>query len=673
MAETERRDQDDRDAANTTVNAYLRRDKTNTTRHRLSDQLRPHLILAGLWLTAGAGHLVALATGGATLVVTAVVAIALAPALGAYLMRRKRNRPVTGRQVAGVAAGTGWLAWVIAAGPSWTATAVLLAAGYAASLRWWRRWRIPDPPPEPPPPEGPGADHPPRLWADNIGHAGGKLPGSRLEHEEVIATGLRYLAPLVPGKHDLGDALAALPKLRTGLRLRRDQDLVLEHPDPERHPKADESVISVTIVRRSRILSDAVTWPGPTYDPAAGTIRLGPYVDGEGTGEWLVHADNGAWGGFLAGSIGSGKSRMLDSIALGLAVAGVAVWYGDPQGGASSPFLMQHADYRARTVAGIRDMLRMAQKVKRLRQAENALNAWEGWTPEQGRPGLGVIIDECHAALDDPECQRLAATLAREGRKVGIFVILADQVATLDAFGAGAGADALRSSVCSGNLLILRSKTYNTKNVLPGVDVDPTKFPRIPGYAYLIDDTGKRRSAPLRGYYLTDQARDEWGERITWPALDDGAAGAAGGGYRDRHHQAMVDQAALGEWVAAMREGREPTAEGAMATMPAEPRPAGGDGTDHPGFRLVPFPRWSDWQQQTQPAAAPAGPRTSVEVVYGLVAAGVSSPGELQARSGYSETGVRNALRQLAEAGRVRRDRHGVWTPTTRREETPAA
>lgn len=60
-------------------------------------------------------------------------------------------------------------------------------------------------------------------------------------------------------------------------------------------------------------------------------------------------------------------------------------------------------------------------------------------------------------------------------------------------------------------------------------------------------------------------------------------------------------------------------------------------------------------------------------MVYGLVAAGVSSAGELQARSGYSETGVRNALRQLAECGRVRRDRHGVWTPTTRREETLAA
>lgn len=664
MAETERRDQDDRDAANTTVNAYLRRDKTNTTRHRLSDQLRPHLILAGLWLTAAGGHLVVLAAGDATLVVTAMVAIALAVTINAYLMRRKRNRPVTGRHVAGVTAGTGWLAWATAAGPSWTATAVLLAAGYAASLRWWRRHRLPDPPPEGPPPEGPGADYPPRLWADNIGCNGGKLPGSRLEHEQVIATGLRYLAPLVPGKQELGDALAALPKLRTGLRLRRDQDLILEHPDPKLHPTADESVISVTIVRRSRVLDAAVPWPGPTYDPAAGTIRLGPYVDGEGTAEWLVHADNGGWGGFLAGSIGSGKSRMLDCIALGLAAAGCAVWYGDPQGGASSPFLMQHADHRARNVAGIRELLRLAQKVKQLRQAENALHGWEGWAPEQGRPGLGIIIDECHAALNDPECQRLCAELAREGRKVGVFVILADQVATLDAFGSGADADALRSSVCSGNQLILRSKTYNTKNVLPGVDVDPTKFPRIPGYAYLIDDTGKRRSAPLRGYFLTDEARDEWGEKITWPALDDGSAGAAGTGYRDRRRQDDVDKIALGEWVAALREGREPSADHAMASVLADPsRPAGGDGSDHPGFRLVPFPRWSDWQQEAQPAAHAAA-RTSVDVVYQLVAAGISSPGELQARSGYSETGVRNALRQLAEAGRVRRDRHGVWTPT---------
>jgi hypothetical protein len=647
------KDRAGQDPATTTVNAYLRRDHRDRMTYRLRRHARPHLILAGLWAAAAAGHVGGLVVGDPTLVAAAVGPLALAAAVGGLLRRRRRS----GRQVAGSLAAVGWLTWVTAAGPSWGTTAVLVVVGLAASLRWWRRIRLPDPPLQLPPPLADDVDpnHPPALWAKHNASDGAALPRSYLTVETETTTGLRYDLRLVPGRQTLAKALGVLPQLRTGLLLRPHQDLILEQ-----HPDADESVVALTIVRQSPVLSVSVEWPGHTYDQAAGTVALGPYVDAEGTAEWIVRTTNRLHGGFLAGSIGSGKSRMLEGLALGYAEAGCAVWFGDPQGGASSAFLADHADDAARSVAGIHGMLQHAQRAKALRQVENALNRWEGWTPEQGRPGLVIIIDECHRALEVPEIQALATELAREGGKLGIALVLASQVATLDAFGGKGGADALRSSVCSGNLVILRSKTRNTSNVLPGVDVNPTTFPRIPGYAYLIDDTGTRRTAPLRGYYLTDEARDTAAEAVIWPELDEAAAGAIGADYRNRRALAERDMTALSEWYSAMREGRQPSTVPPLLQRPAEatavPRPAPAG----PGPRVMRVIRW-----RTHRVAGTQAPRrNAADAVYDLVAAGIVSPGELAKQSGYSDRQVYNALAALADAGRVHNPRKGVWEPT---------
>lgn len=72
---------------------------------------------------------------------------------------------------------------------------------------------------------------------------------------------------------------------------------------------------------------------------------------------------------------------------------------------------------------------------------------------------------------------------------------------------------------------------------------------------------------------------------------------------------------------------------------------------------------WS-LRRQRREAAAP------VDVVYDLIADGVTSPGELEARSGYSETRVRNALKQLADEGKVYRVRLGVWEPARAADRT---
>jgi NTP pyrophosphatase (non-canonical NTP hydrolase) len=641
----------DRDATPATSRA--RRGERDTMRYRLRRQLRPYLILGGLWAGATAVHYAGRAAGDAA----GLLVVVPAGAGAVWLMVAYRRRKLTGRYAAGLTAGALWCGWVAAAGPSWLAAAALLTVGYAASLRWWRRWRIPDPPVDPAPPPGPDPMYPPRLWAAHNAGTGGPLPDSRLTGETTVAAGERYDLHLVPGKQTLSGALQALPKLRTGLRLLPSQDLILE-----RHPVLDESVLSATIVRRSPVLTADVSWPGRTYDPAAGTITLGPYVDGDGIAEWQVHTANRLHGGFLAGSTGSGKSRMLEALGLGYAEAGCVVWFGDPQGGASSPFLAEHADDAGLSLDGIRAMLQQALRLKQYRQAENHLNRWEGWTPEQARPGLALVIDECHQATAVKDLQAMLTVLAREGGKVGIVLVLASQVATLDAFGESAGnaADALRSSVCSGNLVILRSKTRNTQRVLPGVDVDATVFPRIPGYAYLIDDTGTRRTAPFRGWYLTDQARDTAAGVVIWPELDQAGALVAGESYQNRRALAAAALAAQAELHAAMAgmtwQPAPPAVQAAPVRAGDMPTPAA-------------LPKWSDYAPAAgvggnRPESTPPVRRTAVDVIAELVAAGVSSPGELQIRSGYGETQVRNALRELVDVGRVRKVRHGEYEAT---------
>lgn len=630
------REQEIRRRRGATVTARARQTEDGMI-HRLRAQAVPHAVISGM----AAGGTLAGALAGTTGSPGALgLAVAGLGAAGATAWVRRRGGGLRGLAV-GVA-GACWCGWVTAAGMSWDALATLAVGGYTAALPWWRRHRLSDPPETAPPPapvQDPDATSPPRLWAQHIACSGGPLPGTRLSGERRMRSGVRYALHLVPGRQTLARALAAVPELRTGLRLRPGQDLVLEP-----HPDADEATVQLTIVQRSPVLTQATPWPGGTYDAETGTIAIGPYVDGEGVACWRLHTPDSLWGGFIAGSIGSGKSRTMEAIALGLAEAGAAVWYADGQDGSSSPFLAERADWFTYGT-GILEMLQAAQRVKRLRQVENRMRRWAGWRPDQTRPGLVIIIDECHVPMADPQCQTIAAELAREGRKVGISLIMASQVATLDAFGGGPGADALRSSVCAGNMLIMRSLTRTTRHVLPGVDVDPTTFPDCPGYGYLIDYTRQRRSAPARSYFLADDAMEAAAEAVQWSELEQAAAGAAGKVYA-RRREAADTEAELAELFAALAGGQAPAAI-RPAPAPQEALPS------VPRFPAVPVLR-----------LVPAG-RTAVDVVADLLAQGVSSTGDIRRRAGYGETAVREALATLAAQGRARRVRHGVWEPVT--------
>ncbi|MGH8879508.1 MAG: hypothetical protein ACRD0P_19525, partial [Stackebrandtia sp.] len=450
---------------------------------------------------------------------------------------------------------------------------------------------------------------------------------------------------------------------RTGLHITPGQDLIIEA-----HPTLSEAVVQLTFVRSSPLLDPdkPVHWPGPTYNRETGDLDLGPHVDGDGMARWKLVADNRLYGGYLSGATGSGKSLMMASIALAAAGEGAVVWYADPQRGASYPWLADRADWTARNEAEALVMLQAARRVKELGQDYLALHGGEGYQGSDDRPELVIIIDECHRVFRDERAQDVATEIAREGGKCGVAIVAASQVATLDVFGPQKGQDALRSSLLITNLVLLRTKSTNTTRVLPGVDVDPTKFPRVPGYAYLQDDTGKRRNAPFRGYYLTDEARDEWESQITWRSLPPAFAQAAGADYRLRHEKAQQAIAAIAARIAAAEAGLPLPSQPSETERATPVMEAGTPIPSNPftGAAVLQFPSVKAVKWDAKPGAAAVPVRnttTARDVVFGLICQDVTETGDIITRSGYSPTQVRRVLDSLVADKAIVRDRHGVW------------
>ena len=655
-------------------------------RYRLRYQTRPFVAMSLLVAAAGAARAAAHLTGDQADVATATAGAAFVAAVVVSVATRRLSGKRARRwaTICSLAAAS-WLTWVAHVGLSFDAvtllgmlTFVLLAWPSGADRSsYWERHRIPDTVPAEPEPAMPAAEarlegyaH---LWATYCGGtSNGPLLGSWLTSHETMDSGERFVLQLVPGKHFLGDVIQALPKLRTGLHLMPNQDLIVE-----RHPVLNETCLQLTIVTKSKALHQgSVDWPGPNYDPAAGTIALGPFIDDDGLARWNLYVDNRMRGGAVFGATGSGKSRLLDSLGLSMAATDcTVVWFGDPQQGASSPMLSKHADYVARGVPAIREMLAMAMLVKELRELENAYHGLEGFVPSPQRPGLAILIDECHEAFADPEIQYMATILARAGGKLGIAIVAASQTVTQDTFGTASrakDAEALRSSLFAGNLLLFYLESPNAKSILR-LDVDPSQFPKIAGYAYRVNRTGKGRSAPLRCFYLRDEIRDDWAGRIVWRGLDDGASGTIGDAYRRRKEQAAADRESLAAKIAALHEGKRPAAAPAaaaagpaVATVRAA-APAASALLAISTENVIAFPTWPPQVRPAVPepaAEAPVPPLLATERgkrLYDLVNAGVNRFGELQERSGYSETHTRNTLKALAAAGLIADAGHGKW------------
>lgn len=497
------------------------------------NQLWPFWVL-GILILAGWGATLAPASGVLMLAVLASAGMLF------HLRQSLDRRAEQVYALSCLAAMTGWLTLTSALGPERIVNVLGVLAWAVAAVAWWKHH-----------PVGRGkrkaaSTGVQELWVANVS-SDGQMKGATLPAVIPFEHGSSYTVQLVPGKQHIGMARANLPLISSGLRTPLDRLIIEQHPE---HPK-DPTLLRMQVIENSPI-EQTVWFDKPRHDN--GRSLLGPYGDGVGEATWRIYTPGSMWGGFVLGGIGSGKTRLIESIALtALDMGNTVIFYIDGQDGASSPTLFKHATWSAGADGAMR-ILGALERIMHWRNKENRARGLSGFTPSAERPGIFVIIDEAHAILTQAAKRWLE--IVRTCRKLGIGVLAADQNSGLpDVFG---GEDALRANLLSGNGLGLRTNSRIAGALLPGLEFDLYDLPVLPGFGYTIAAKGSdARTAPFRGRFLPDEdyvkehgavpvpTVEEWFSRYPALELDRAAARAAGEDYLERHERAEEEQLRL--------------------------------------------------------------------------------------------------------------------------------
>lgn len=475
-------------------------------------------------------------------------------------------------------------------------------------------------------------------WAKNVAGSGGALPGTRLSGREEVKNGVAYSLDLVPGKQTIQNALSALPLIATALGVPQ-RNLIVEEVHPtEDNLDPDPAILRFQVITNSPIRK-IVPLNGPTWkrDGDDLWIELGLFADGEGIVRWKVFTENSMWGGYVVGDTGQGKSVISDTIGMSLMDTGlVTVFYIDPQNGTSSPGLFKNADWAIGNDPARWDrMLTGLETLVNIRSAENAVRLGTGgFTATPARPGVMVIIDECHVPFRLwPE---RFANVARQGRKVGVAMIGLSQIYGLKSFGED---EALRQSLCGGNTVALKV-SRNNASLIDGMPINPADLPDIPGYGIVVSPDPKfGRTAPFRGFYAKEEARKTMMAHVapSMAKLDDLAIGAldslTNDVYSMRDFEAEADLVAMETLLRNLEQGIK-------VSMPKTPTPA----------KAGEMPNLEDFREEAAPGAGLVGVK---KLIYEAIKNGTTSTGallELAKSKGFtSESWVYDALRELVE------------------------
>jgi hypothetical protein len=564
----------------------------------------------------------------------------------------KRNWPKWRRRAlcAGVF-GTGWLA-VAPFGIGAEHTAALVGVECMLAARWWQAIRLgyPSAPISEP---GPAVEDEPLTgtqimhdWDAYIGNQSGKLPESRLTLPQPTRYGYAYSLRLARGKQTLTDAVRCLEHIASGLDV--DVADVIVESDPTHKSPAR---CRFQLLTDSPIKGDVV-FDGPRR--RGGFLDLGPWADGSGEAPYRLYTPGSMWSGVVIGGTGIGKSRVIENIAISALSGGdTEFWFIDPQRGVSSPALARHADWFG-TMDDATDMLQAALAILEARGDESSYEGWTGFTPSPDRPGLLIIIDECHNVFELNAIAKLWGKIAREGRKVGVALLCVSQYPGLETFG---GVEALRSSVMEGNAIVLRSTSHSTGQLMPGLQVDPKTLPKIPGYAYVQGSAeAGTRTAPFRNRD-TGKNPEPWLAAQPRPGLETlavTATRAAGTAYLGRHTSTDSVRSASAARVKALREGHLP-ADMLLGTDDTRTVPMGEMG------ELIAFPRPLTAEDLHRTAAASTELSPSHQDVLNAVAAGASSPSEVEKYVGLKPRRIATLLKDLVASGHLVQPSYGRY------------
>lgn len=577
----------------------------------------------------------------------------------------------------GSAVGVVWLIVAVVAGPSWGICLLLVSATVSVSLGYWRALSL----------GGDDDEQPvriesiPLLWRTHVANDQGALPGSVL-FAPVIEDGLaEYTVQLRRGRETIQTAMANMGKISSGL------DVPIRNLVMEAHPNESPSQMRLTVVTRSPIaktvdytgprVRGGLILPGAFEDPdvsrpEAAVIDIGPYADNRGSAPWRLWTPgevlNGgsAWGGFIGGGMGSGKSRTLELLSIGAMSTGwVETWFLDPQGGASSPALREHAEwYGDLNDAGT--LLEALEGFIDVRGREMGHEGWLGFDPSPERPMLNVVIDECHEVFGIKETLERWVTVARKIRKVGGGLTCLSQYFGLPTFG---GREELRSSIYTGNIIVMRSESKHQGQLVPGLSIDPMTLPPLPGFGYTVARGGSdARTAPYRAEYVKDPAA--WLRMFPGPGLDRLSVEGCGDIYKNRHTLEQEKRDQLRESIELIRAGHAPRPQDKVLTAP-KPVPAVAADT---WFKPVEFVRPS--LQLVQGGAAEAEDEATLaarpardKIIAHLTSAGVAQKAELIKAANVSESRTRQVLDNLIKQGLVEKAEHG-WYRLKQRNRT---
>lgn len=566
-----------------------------------------------------------------------------------------------------------------------------LAAFVSLSAHWWRIHRIGYPTPQKPTPAkvvAEDAEHIAAAWAQNLAADSRPLAGTSLTDYQSTDYGHQWTVILRPGGGGLAELRSKITAISTAI------DVDAPKISLERHPsgRPTRAVLRITLdspvddgVPVTHDQHGPVVAEQPLWDATTGDITLGPYADGVGVKTWKTYRPSSLYGGYIFGDTGSGKSELLNLIALGLLASGnTAYWYLDGQEGASSPLVGANADWDcSESLFKARQALEAACAVMKMRQMFNRAHQLKGFTPSPERPGLVLIIDESHLVLTDHVRDKkdpgfgsmtnaaLAELIGRTGRKVGVALICASQDTTLKAFG---NSGPLRSSLLRGNGVVMFSTNRISAGILPNFSQDPSKLPDDGGYAYSLETTdasGARhsRAATFRAAYQEDFGPDL--ARYPTRTLEEDSATVIdmyqSDAYRRRHEiTAEAKAASVAAEIAAFKRGDVDIDEflfgDELSVVPVSPSVSTESGFAVPVLQAV--PSLADLvaveTEDDEDLVDTSGLTPVQQAVLDAIRDGITRTSDIIHTSGRSRRGVYNARDVLIERGLVVEIERGV-------------